>query len=428
MGKRHGTTVKTLVLQLALTGVMLSQVTPSIAAAAPSTIEVSHWWGSNSEAQAIQVIKRKMTAHGVIWKDESVFGADGLQQKRVLQERINKKNPPDVMLSQHISHLAEGNLLDPINDIAIKNKWEEQFPDIIKERMKYKNQWFAVPINIQKFNTIWANKKIFDELKLSPPKTFDELITVSEKIKAAGYIPIALGGQAWQESIIFESLVLSMGGVSLFKRALVEFNPDAFKSKEMKKAIERVLKLRTFFDNQSMGREWNLATSMLIHDKAAMQVMGDWAKGQFLTLNKKPNQDFLCFPFPETNNYFIFSTDLFAVVHSAYKNNRNTQELFVNTIYAPEVQEEFNLIKGSIPARKDVSLEKFDDCAKSNKISFEQAVKDKKIVEHVDIRLSGKQRIPFYEAVSTLFHQPNITPLEAQQKFIESTQILKNVR
>ena len=40
--------------------------------------------------------------------------------------------------------------------------------------------------------------------------------------------------------------------------------------------------LRGLADEGSAGRNWNDTTSLVITGKAAMQFMGDWAKGEFV--------------------------------------------------------------------------------------------------------------------------------------------------
>jgi glucose/mannose transport system substrate-binding protein len=39
---------------------------------------------------------------------------------------------------------------------------------------------------------------------------------------------------------------------------------------------------------------------MVIEGKGGMQMMGDWAKGEFLKAGKKPGTDFVCVRFPGT--------------------------------------------------------------------------------------------------------------------------------
>ena len=77
----------------------------------------------------------------------------------------------------------------------------------------------------------------------------------------------------------------------------------------MEKAFEQMQKLRGLVDPNFPGRDWNLATAMVINGKAGMQIMGDWAKGEFLKAGKKPNVDFLCFQYPGTEGSFTFNSD-----------------------------------------------------------------------------------------------------------------------
>ena len=81
----------------------------------------------------------------------------------------------------------------------------------------------------------------------------------------------------------------------------------------MKKAFDRMAKLRGYVDANFSGRDWNLATAMVIKGEAGMQIMGDWAKGEFLNAGKVPGTDFLCFRFPGTQGTVTFNSDQFGM-------------------------------------------------------------------------------------------------------------------
>ena len=69
----------------------------------------------------------------------------------------------------------------------------------------------------------------------------------------------------------------------------------------MKETFDRMSTLSApIVDDNFSGRDWNLATAMVINGEAGFQMMGDWAKGEFLNAGKVPGQDFLCFRFPGT--------------------------------------------------------------------------------------------------------------------------------
>ena len=52
---------------------------------------------------------------------------------------------------------------------------------------------------------------------------------------------------------------------------------------------------------------------MVIKGDACVQVMGDWAKGEFKNANKEAGKDYLCYRFPGTDGSVLYNTDMFAL-------------------------------------------------------------------------------------------------------------------
>jgi glucose/mannose transport system substrate-binding protein len=348
---------------------------------AQQVVEVVHWWTSGGEAAALNVLKEDMQKRGYGWKDSPVAGGGGDQARTVLRARVAAGNPPEAMqmLGYIITDYAEEGLLGDLTPIATKEGWANVVPAPLQKFDQYKGRWVAAPVNIHRTNWIWANKKIFDELKITPPKTFDELLVAAEKIRKAGYIPLAHGGQPWQDATIFDSAVMSAGGPEFYRKALIELDPNALGGKTMEKAFEQMQKLRGLVDPNFPGRDWNLATAMVINGKAGMQIMGDWAKGEFLKAGKKPGVDFLCFQYPGTEGDFSFNSDAFAMFKVG-KAQEAGQLALASAIMDKNFQEQFNLKKGSIPARMDISDANFDLCGKKSMADLKIALKNNAMV------------------------------------------------
>ncbi len=81
---------------------------------------------------------------------------------------------------------------------------------------------------------------------------------------------------------------------------MIDLDPAALSGDKMKEAFSRMEKLRSYVDDNFSGRDWNLASAMVIEGKAGAQMMGDWAKGEFLKAGQKPGTDFVCIRFPGT--------------------------------------------------------------------------------------------------------------------------------
>src|SRR5690606_30382470 len=142
-----------------------------------------------------------------------------------------------------------------------------------------------------------------------------------------------------------------------------DLDPEALGSDQMKEAFDRMTKLRSYVDDNFSGRDWNLASAMVIEGKAGLQFMGDWAKGEFIKAEQKPGEDFVCMRFPGTQGSVTFNSDQFAMFKVA-EDKVPAQLAMASAIESPVFQSAFNVVKGSAPARTDVPDTDFDDCGK----------------------------------------------------------------
>ena len=298
-----------------------------------------------------------------------------------LRARVAAKNAPTAaqMLGFDILDWGAQGAAADLNDVAAAEGWDAVVPAALQSFAKHDGKWISAPVNVHSTNWVWANKAIFDKVGISVPTNFDELAAAMDKIKAAGFIPLAHGGQAWQEATVFDSVVLTTGGVDFYKKALVDLDPGALGGDTMKKVFERMGVLRSNVDENFSGRDWNLASAMVIEGKAAMQIMGDWAKGEFLNAGKKPGEDFICFRFPGTQGSVTFNSDQF-VMFKVGSGREAAQAELAKAIMSPSFQSAFNVVKGSVPARTDVSDAAFDDCGKKGMKDLAEANNNGKLL------------------------------------------------
>jgi glucose/mannose transport system substrate-binding protein len=351
-----------------LAGVALGAVTGLSGAALAESkkeVEIVHWWTSGGEAAGLAVLRKDVEAKGIVWKDAPIAGGGGAQAMTVLQARITARNPPTAsqMLGFDVQDWAEQGVLGNLNSVAAAEGWDKTVPAALQRFSKYKGVWVAAPVNVHSTNWVWANKAVLDKLGGKVPETYDEFIALLDKAKAAGVIPLAHGGVPWQDATIFDSIVLTAGGVDFYKKSMIDLDPAALGSPTMKTAFERMAKLRTYVDPNFSGRDWNLASAMVIKGEAAFQIMGDWAKGEFVSAKQVPDKDFVCFRFPGTQGVVTFNADQFAMFKVG-ADSQDAQNVLASTIESPSFQSAFNVIKGSVPARTDVPDTAFDSCGK----------------------------------------------------------------
>lgn len=335
-------------------------------ALAEPAAEVLHWWTSGSEAKSIAVLQEEFKENGGTWTDMPVAGGGGDAAMTALRARVLSGNAPSAvqLKGPAIQEWYEETGLADISAVAEENGWADVLPAQIADHMKCEGQWCAAPVNVHRVNWIWGNKQILDDNGLEMPSTWEEFNAAADKLQEAGITPLAHGGQAWQDATVFETVVLGLGGPEFYKAALVDLDQEALKSDTMKEVFDEMRVLRGYVDDNFSGRDWNLATAMVMNGEAAFQIMGDWAKGEFLAAGKQPGTDFVCAPTPGEG--FLYNVDSFAFFNVDGDDKQQGQALLAELIMGPNFQKVFNMNKGSIPARTDVPLDDFDDCAKAS--------------------------------------------------------------
>jgi glucose/mannose transport system substrate-binding protein len=291
-----------------------------------------------------------------------VAGGGGDNAMTVLKSRAVAGNPPTAaqVKGPQIQLWGDEGVLTNLDDVAKAEKWDTLLPKVVADVMKYQGHYVAVPVNVHRINWMWVNPAVFKKAGAKIPTTWAEFETASKKIQAAGLIPVAWGGQPWQEATVFETIVAGDGGTAFYKQSMIDADPEALTSTTMVKVLETLRMVKNFADPGAPGRDWNLATAMVIKGEAAMQFMGDWAKGEFIAAGKKPNVDYVAAAAPGTAKQFLFNIDSFIMFKVKNAENVKAQKAMARLILQPEFQKVFNVNKGSIPVRMGMDPKLFD--------------------------------------------------------------------
>lgn len=348
-----------------LTATALAALMTVAAASHAAEVEVLHYWTSGGEAKSVAELKKMMEAKGIVWKDFAVAGGGGENATTALKARVIAGSPPTAaqIKGPSIQEWGQEGVLANIDTAATAGNWNALLPKVVSDIMKYKGNYVAAPVNVHRVNWLWVNPEVLKKSGATVPTTWDEFFVAADKIKKAGFIAVAHGGQPWQDATVFESVALGVGGADFYNKALVKLDQAALTGPTMIKTFDTLGKLKTYIDKDAPGRDWNLATAMIINGKAGMQFMGDWAKGEFTSAGKTAGKDYLCVAAPGTEKSYTFNIDSIAMFKVKNPESQKAQLTLATAIMSPEFQEVFNLNKGSIPARSDVPRTKFDSCA-----------------------------------------------------------------
>ena len=334
-------------------------------AAPPPKAEVIHWWTSGGESAAVKTLADAYRAAGGVWVDMAV--ALGEQARSVAINRIVGGNPPTAAqfnTTRQFVDIVEQGMLNPLDDVAQRDGWEKFLPETVLNVIRVKGHYYAVPVDIHNPTWIWYSKAAFRQAGIaSEPKSMDELFAALDKLKAAGLVPLAHGGQAWQDNIVFTAVLTNLGGRELYLKVLRDRDPAVIQGEAFRQVLLTFKRLQSYVDRGSPGRNWNDATAMLINGKAGVQFMGDWAKGEFALAGQVAGRDYGCIPGFGANSPYIIQGDVLVFPRTTQPDAVRAQKLLASVVTQPATQVAFSMKKGSIPIRTDVDASKMDVCA-----------------------------------------------------------------
>ncbi|HMR31743.1 MAG TPA: ABC transporter substrate-binding protein [Geminicoccaceae bacterium] len=337
---------------------------PALAVAQEMKAEVIHWWTSGGESAAVKVFADKFTAAGGTWIDTAIAGGQNARNTGI--NRIVGGNPPTAMqfnTGKQFEEIVANNFLNDLEPVAQSGKWRDVLPPALVEAATRDGKFYAVPVNIHGINWLWYNKKVFADAGIAEPGSWAEVVAAGQKLKDAGLIGLAQGGQPWQERTLFISLLVGEGGTDLYYKVYRDKDLDAVRSDGFKKVAQTFRELHKLVDPGSPGRNWNDATAMVITGKAGMQVMGDWAKGEFKAAGLTPGSEYGCVVVGEGG--YLMGGDVFVFPKTDDPAQKDAQAKLATVMMAPETQIAFNTIKGSVPSRLDVDVSSMDSCAQA---------------------------------------------------------------
>lgn len=327
--------------------------------------EVIHWWTSGGESAAVKQVAQAYRDAGGVWIDTAIAGGD--QSRAVTINRIIGGDPPTAAqfnTSKQFLDVIEAGMLNNVDELARAQNWDQMLPAPIIDVIKVQGHYYAVPLNIHMQTWFWYSKAAFRKAGITrEPASMAEFFAALDKLKAAGIIPLAHGGQSWQETVLFSAILANMGGKELYLKAMRDRDQATLLSPEFRKVLLAFKRLKSYVDAGAPGRNWNDATALVIAGKAGFQVMGDWAKGEFTNARQVAGRHYGCMAGFTSSTPYLIQGDVFVFPRTEDSSAVRAQQLLANVVSQPALQVGFSKLKGSIPVRLDADAAELDLCA-----------------------------------------------------------------
>ncbi|KHE68618.1 ABC transporter substrate-binding protein [Halobacillus sp. BBL2006] len=213
----------------------------------------------------------------------------------ILNTALKSGEGPDIIHLRPYApgiELADAGYLEPLDDLEGLDQYSE---DTLAASKGSDGKQYGVPLNIST-TQMFYNKKIFEELSLEEPKTWDEFISLNETLKKEGYTPISLGTkESWLLSLSHGIIGPAHYGGNEFVDKITAGEKD-FTSEEFQSSIDAMDELKKYFPENYEGLGMEDIRTMFFTGDAAMFPLGSWEIEVLREMN--PDLELGFFPMP----------------------------------------------------------------------------------------------------------------------------------
>lgn len=216
-----------------------------------------------------------------------------------LVTRIASNDYPDIVTIWP----AEKFYRDLMRDGALMDISDQEFlnnvADGTREIAQYEGKDYTLSMTMSAYGLI-VNKKILSDNGLEEPKTWEELISVAESLKAKGIQPFAFYDKSTEQlGQMAERMigVINNDITSQFKKVGKGETTWAAEP-EMKALADAMLQIREYGQVDTLGAGYEDALNDIATEKAAMLLYGSWGVQTILNINPDIDMEMIMLPNP----------------------------------------------------------------------------------------------------------------------------------
>ena len=391
----------------------------SATAASATDLEVTHWWTSGGEAAAVAEFAKAFDndGYGDHWVDGAIAGSGGVARP-IMISRITGGDPMGATQFNHgrqAEELVQAGLMRDLTDLANSEHWADVIADKkLLDACTLDGKVYCVPVNIHSWQWIWINRHVYEDNGLAVPADWNEFVASAPALREKGIIPLAMGNQPWQSSGAFGVMAVGIAGVDAWLKVNQDKDASVAAGPEYAKVFEAAANARLLSEGSNV-QDWNQATNLVITGKAAAQIMGDWAQGEFQVAGPVAGVDYDCLPGLGINPIVSTDGDAFYFPNLDDPDQSEAQLRLAHVLFAPDTQVAFNLKKGSMPIRLDVDLNAANACMKKG-IELLQAGK---ILPSGNQLLSPDTQGQIEDLMTEFWSSTDLSAADAQARYAE---------
>ena len=338
----------------------------------------------------------------------------------ILTTRVEAGNPPDVAIlpnpGQMVELVKDGKLV-ALDSILDMNKIRSEYAKGWLDLGSVDNKLYGLFMKADSKGTVWYDPKVFAQNGWQTPKTWDEMIALSDKILATGLAPWSVAvesGEAsgWPATDWVGEILLHESGGKVYDDWVAHAIP--WTDSRIKSAWQKFGQIIFTQGYVPGGATAALATNFVdgsylpfeTPPKAAMYYLGAFTQGfiaeQFPSL--VAGEDYAFFPFPSIDSQYAQAVTGGANVVVLFKDNPSTRS-FVKYLSTATAQEIWVKRGGFTAVNNKVSLDAYPNPLA--KAAAEQLTKASVFRFDADDSMPSAVQKAFWEGLLTYMQNPS---------------------
>ena len=322
-------------------------------------LDVAHFWQPGDGAEMFEaVLERFRSKHPNVTITEQSYENHGLSIKsRMLQE-----NSPSLFVEwpgRNLDPYVEASAVRDVTEFWDRLDLERSFIEGPADLASYDGKYLALPVDIHRMNNLFYNVELVEEVGVDPATVADprELIEVLEQAADEGVVGLQIPMKnPWTVLMLWSGILIAQFGANVWEDvAAGTVRPHESEIRESVEILDDFAELASddasFLDMIGANDRFMEGESLFFHQ-------GDWVAGMY---EEREGFDYQAewdhVPFPGSEGTYRMGVDSF--VGSATEPNTEDMESFLAFMAAPETLELLNRKKGSIPPRRDVSMDRY---------------------------------------------------------------------
>lgn len=293
----------------------------------------------------------------------------------VLKTKLVKGDVPDIIsmsADRSYADFVEANILEDLDGLVDIDKINPVYNEMMKDlEIEERQGIYGVPYALNASGVIY-NKDIFKELNLEIPKTWDEFLSVAQKVKDEQIIPFYMTyKEAWTTLPAWNTISSTLVSSEIFDK--VNKREVTF-SEIYDETTDKILELLEFGHSDNFGVGYNDGNIAFAKGESAMYLQGSYAIPSILTVNENLNLGMFALPATNNveNNKLVSGVDVYFSIPKDAKNKEESIK-FINFLLEEEnsqlyIEEQcaFSAVKGV--EQNDIMFEAFKPYFEENKV------------------------------------------------------------